>query len=357
MSDKWEVMNFSLSTNVQNETEREIFANGKMQAQINVRIKAIVYGTSDTPYQLTESDLESLKLIDYSTKEELAGKWKYSREEDEDFVHTMPGQLPSAAPVVPNADGSQTVVLWVSSTTLGDKRIAAQITELGEKPAIVTTTGGTYDSSITIVAKQPIIYTMDDVTVTREDTAEGFWSKYVTFGNTEKKYTYAWDQDNYYVKSKLYPFVKVDRKGVDIDGSQQPYASYPTYFRDAFAYMGLGNDRDVSIFFMPQMGRSKTTFRGVRASNSYNDIYSYANVTVNQKSNALCLTRLLFGNGWVSWYSNWQPDTWFTIYDQYGNPGYFSVKTNGSNTISISTRYVNRELSADSRTIESTSKL
>ncbi|GLA50146.1 hypothetical protein CBS63078_8619 [Aspergillus niger] len=356
MSDKWEVANFSLSTNVQNETEREIFANGNMQAQINVRIKATVYDTLNTPYQLTESDLESLKLIDYSTKEELAGKWTYSREEDEIFVHTMPGQLPSAAPVVPNADGSQTVVLWVSSTTLGDKRIAAQITELGEKPAIVTTTGGTYDSSITIVAKQPITYTMNDVTVTREDTAEGFWSKRVWFGNTEKRYEYAWDQDNYYIKSKLYPFVKVDPKNVDTDGTQQPYGRN-TYFRDAFAYLGLGNNRDVSIFFMPQMGGSSTKWRGVYASNDYNIIDTCAKVTVNQRPNELCLTRLLFGNGWVSWYSNWQQDTWFTIYDQYGNPGYFSVKTNGSNTISISTRYVNEELSADSRTIESTSKL
>ncbi|GLA10144.1 hypothetical protein AnigIFM60653_001787 [Aspergillus niger] len=353
MSDKWEVANFSLSTNVQNETKREIFANGKMQAQINVRIQALIYGTN-TPYQLTESDLESLKLIDYSTKEELTGKWTYSRDEEEEFVHTMPGQQPSAAPVVPNADDSQTVVLWVSSAMLGDKRIAAQITELGEKPVIVTTAGGSFDSSITIEAKQPITYTMSDVTVTREDTAAGYWYKEVRVKGVWTTYRYAWDQDNYYVKSNGYPFVKVDREGVDIDGT---HYGEDDYFRDAFAYMGLGNDRDVSIFFMPQMGGPSTSERGVYARNDYNKIYSYAEVTVNQKPNELCLTRLLFGNGWVSWYSNWQQDTWFTIYDQYGNPGYFSVKTNGSNTISISTRYVHSESLADSKTIESVAKL
>ncbi|GLB11027.1 hypothetical protein AtubIFM57258_007441 [Aspergillus tubingensis] len=353
MSDKWEVANFSLSTNVQNETKRQIFANGQMQARINVRIQATIPGT-DKDYQLTESDLQSLKLIDYNTKQELTGNWNYSRVEREEFLHTMPGEY-TAAPVEPIADDSQTVVLWVSSAVIDDKRIGAQITELGETTAIVTTTGGYFDSSITIDAIRPITYTINEVTVTREDTAAGYWYKDVLYGTNWTNYRYAWDQDNYYVQSKKYPFVKVDRHKVDIDGTQQPYASY-NYFRDAFAYMGLGNDRDVSIFFMPQMGGSTTTTRGVLAKNSYNNIATLASVKVNQRNNQLCLTRILFGNGWVSWFSNWQQDTWFTIYDEYGNYGHFTVKTNASNTISIMTRYVNRESSADSETID-TAKL
>ncbi|PWY68692.1 hypothetical protein BO83DRAFT_379950 [Aspergillus eucalypticola CBS 122712] len=352
MSVKWEVVNFSLSTNVQNETKRDIFANGQMQAQINVTIRAFIYNTA-IPYQLTESDLQSLKLIDYNTKEELTGDWTYSRVEREEFVHIMPGQS-FAAPVVPNADDTQTIVLWVSSAKIGEKRIAAQITELGETLAIVRTTGGTFESSITITARQPITYTMDNVTLTREDTAEGSWWKSVLYGQNWVNTAYAWDQDNYYVTSDLYPFVKVDRYEVDINGTQQPYGNNGTYFRDAFAYMGLGNDKDVSIFFMPQMGGSSQAYRGVMATNGYNEIRSFANITVNQRKNALCLTRLRFYYGWVSWFSNWQQDTWFTIYDQYGNYGHFSVKTNASNTISISTRYVNR---ADSKTINSTAKL
>ncbi|GLA32138.1 hypothetical protein AnigIFM63326_011277 [Aspergillus niger] len=332
-----------------------------MQAQINVRIRAINQNTWAT-YQLTQSDLQSLKLIDYNKRQELTGNWTYSTVEKEEFAHNMPITRSPAdeelvAPVTPIADDTQTIIFWVSATRIESLRIGAQITEHGATESTVTTTGGNFDPCITVRGHAPITYTMNDVTVQREDTAYGFWYKQVRENGKWIWYTYAWDQDNYYLTSKRYPFVKIDHYNVDVNGSTQPNGN-GGYFRDAFAYMGLGNDSEISIFFLPQMGNSQQSRRGVRWINDYNDLDSTAYVTVNQRPNALILTRILFGNAYVSFLPNWQEDAWFRIYDQYGNSGTFTAKQQGSNTIAISNRYVNRDLSAEeSKTIQPAAKL
>ena len=61
---QWEVTSFSLRTGAPDSTTDIIYANGRMQVQVNVLIKAIVKGQTKR-YLLTQSELASIELVDY----------------------------------------------------------------------------------------------------------------------------------------------------------------------------------------------------------------------------------------------------------------------------------------------------
>ncbi|PYI02602.1 hypothetical protein BO78DRAFT_390102 [Aspergillus sclerotiicarbonarius CBS 121057] len=329
MTTLWEVITFTVQTSAVGNASDRLYANGQMQVPVIVSIRAII-GDTGASYHLTQSELQSIKLIDYYSRKELTGTWFYSTTENV-FSHTLPG---SRAPVEPIADGTQSIYFWVSSTKMESTNIAAQISQPGkDQPTIITTTGGSFDSKVTLTAIQPVTYTTSNVTFTREDTAEGTWNK--KQGSSTTKYN--WDQDNYYLTSNVYPFLKVDRHEVDTSGYNNGAVRIGE-MRDSFAYLEVGSS-DVSIFFMFNMGKEATV--------------AYADIKVNQKVNALCLTRLRFFKG--AWYSDWEQNAWFTIYDLYGNSGSFWVKPEEKNTMSISSK--NTRSSTEPTSIEPAAKL
>ncbi|GLA32142.1 hypothetical protein AnigIFM63326_011281 [Aspergillus niger] len=345
MTTLWEVIDFKVQTTAQNNTSDSIFANGQMQAKVIVSIRAIIAATGAN-YQFTEAELKSIKLIDYYSMSELTGKWFYSFTEN-GYAHALPG---AGAPVEPIADGTQSINFWVSSTGIEYKNIAAKISQPGEgQSTIITTTGGSFNSMVTLRAIQQTIYTTSNVTFTREDTATGKWQKQTAFGSS----THNWDQDNYYLSSNVYPFLKVDRHGVDMTGSQNGVAS-TSDMKDSFAYLKVGSN-DISMFYMFDMEVESTVRRGLSTWNSSSTVDRLATIKINQRGNTLCLTRLRFYHGYVTWFPNWEEDTWFTIYDLYGNHGHFSVKQRGQNTISISS--LNSTSLAESTAIERTAKI
>ncbi|GCB25861.1 hypothetical protein AAWM_08746 [Aspergillus awamori] len=155
MTTLWEVIDFKVQTTAPTNTTDSIFANGQMQAKVVVTIRAINASTGAN-YQLTDAELQSIKLINYYTKVEVTGKWFYSTTENE-FAHALPR---AGAPVDPIADGSQYINFWVSSTQIGYENIAAQISQPGAVQSnVVTTTGGSFNSMVTIAAIEPITYT------------------------------------------------------------------------------------------------------------------------------------------------------------------------------------------------------
>ncbi|KAH8428759.1 uncharacterized protein LDX57_006443 [Aspergillus melleus] len=320
MSTLWEVTNFSLRTSAKDSTADSLYANGQMQVKVIVSIKAKIPDPDDGPakdYTLTADELKTIKLIYYDTRKELSGEWSYSTTEN-DFAHVLPG---GTAPAEPIADGTQAVIFWVSSTKLDHENIAAQVSQPGkDEPTIIDTTGGSYHSMVTLVTLQPITYTTSNVSFTREDTAEGTWKK-KTWSAT---WTYKWDQDNYYLSSKFYPFLKVDRKKFVTND-------------DRFAYLRVDGS-DISMFYMFNMGEEETVQRGITSTNVNTTLERRADIRINQQKNAFCLTRLRFFNGWSHWEPNWNQDAWFTIYDLYGNHGQFWVNTQGQNTLSITSR-------------------
>ncbi|PLB53949.1 hypothetical protein P170DRAFT_504818 [Aspergillus steynii IBT 23096] len=334
MAKLWEVTQFNVRTSARDSTSDSLFANGQMQVKVIVSIKAFLLdpdenGNSD--YQLTKAELEGIKLINYYSRNELTGRWTYSTTEN-GFAHVLPR---AGAPVDPIADGTQTIGFWVSSTQITNENIAAQISQPGkDKPTTVTTTGGIFDSMVTLEAIQPVTYTTDNVSFTREDTAEGTW-RIQTGSNSS---TYRWDQDNYYVSSHDYPFLKVDRHQVDTTGNDNGVVR-SSDMQDSFAYLKAGKN-DISIFYMFDVGKEMTVRRGLYTWSGSTTYYRYAQIKVNQRVNALCLTRLLFFSGYTSWWNNWDANAWFTIYDLYGNHGHFSVRTEGQNTLSFTSRNV-----------------
>ncbi|GLA32143.1 hypothetical protein AnigIFM63326_011282 [Aspergillus niger] len=337
MTTLWEVINFKVQTSAQNNTSDSIFANGQMQAKVIVTIRAIDASTGAN-YQLTKAELEGIKLINYYSKNELKGNWFYSTTEN-DFAHTLPR---AGDPVEPIADGTQSISFWVSSTQIGNENIAAQISQPGAvQSTVITTTGGSFESMVTLEAIQPITYTQSNVTFTREDTAQGTWKRTSASGTS----TYGWDQDNYYLSSDFYPFLKVNRHGVDTTGKENGIGS-TAEMQDSFAFLRV-DSTDISIFYMFDMGTAKTVTRGLSTYSFTASYFRTADIKINQRPNALCLTRLRFINGHVS-LSNWNAGAWFTIYDLYGNYGHFTVNINSQNTMSISSRNIRSPVESDS---------
>jgi len=85
---KWVVTFFKVLTSTKHQTSDILYANGAMQAPIDVFIKAIS-PDANAPYSLTQDELDGITLVEYNnTANEPDGDWSYSDEENE-YVHSL----------------------------------------------------------------------------------------------------------------------------------------------------------------------------------------------------------------------------------------------------------------------------
>ncbi|GKZ33300.1 hypothetical protein AbraIFM66950_003143, partial [Aspergillus brasiliensis] len=112
MSGAWEVTSFAVQTSTANQKTDTLYANGRMQVPVIISVKA-VNGTTGAIYDSTE----------------VTGTWFYSTTENE-FAHTLGN---SRDPVTPIADGTKSIIFWISSTKVENKNIAAFITQPNEQ--------------------------------------------------------------------------------------------------------------------------------------------------------------------------------------------------------------------------------
>ncbi|OOG00671.1 hypothetical protein ASPCADRAFT_202496 [Aspergillus carbonarius ITEM 5010] len=335
MSAAWEVTSFAVQTSTANQKTDSVYANGRMQVPVIVTVKA-VNGTTGASYELTDAELKTIKLRDYYTSTELTGTWFYSTTENE-FAHTLGN---TRDPVTPIADGTKSIVFWVSSTKVENKNIAAFITQPNGTSA--TTAGGTFNSFVTLTGLQRVDYTTRNVTIEDEDTAKGTWKSTRHSNNVTSVSSYEWQQNNHYVTSDVHPILKAELHDYITSGSQVSNGSWSSSrLVNSFAYLHKASPLDIFYFWVPGLETSQVV--GVReftdawdinenghpTGYTSTDLNATATIQVNQKSNAFCLTRMKFLGNKV-WGKTFQKDSWFRLYDTLGNSGDFYPKVRES---------------------------
>ena len=314
MSRQWEVNNFVIRGN-----DVVLFGNGRMQVAVNILIKAI-HPTTLQPVTLTDAELSTIELCDYyNTSEKLTGGWTYTAQENE-FSHTMPSgskdpdkEEPEAAEVEPLAN-EQAKRYWVSTTRFESKDVAARIKQPNN--VVITTRTGNFDTRVTLRGNVPVNYHMDNVTFQRYDTASGSY----------------WDQDNYYLRSKVHNFKKVDRyghKGASdpVHGMRHSCGHYTTSGKKYIRYIwDMGARATVKVGYTHWT--NGTAYPGGKT----------ANIAIREHAHTLCLTRFRLDKESANLYPKgfiYNP-TWFRIYDVYGNSGDFTVvHSSDRNTMSL----------------------
>ncbi|GLA12317.1 hypothetical protein AnigIFM62618_007454 [Aspergillus niger] len=267
----WEVTSLEVQTTTPSATSDGLYANGNMQVPVVVVIKTIDPDTN-TSYQLIESDLETIKLIDYDDPPtELSGSWSYSTTENE---------------------------------------VAASIKQ--PNGTVAHTAGDPYDSKATLTGTNVVTYKLDDINLRKGDT---------TSGTGETVASQKWSRTNYYLTTNKYPLRKADVNGYTLRTDQGVENSY---LENAMACFPSGSN-ELDIFYYWPMGPEETRRLGGASG-------APIEITVNEESNALCFTHMHLQNYDFGWIPNFLFDYRFTFYDQFGNPGTFWVGYNDSHT-------------------------
>ncbi|KAJ8116454.1 hypothetical protein ONZ43_g4437 [Nemania bipapillata] len=325
-STQWALLAFRVETTTPDGKTDTLYANGRMQAPVVISIKALDKSTQSV-YNLSDSELDKIELIDYDAPTtKLADGWSYSAKSNDLFADsaTTPMKsfnlLRSSLEVSVDTSATDTTIedapqkkrYMVSTTRVEDKRIGARI-KLPDG-TMVTTTTSPFNFYVTLVGKPPVVYTTDNITVNRDTVDKGVietWTKI------------PWSQDNYYVSSKEYDFVKADIHDYDITGTG-PGHDGDSRLANIFNYWS--GDGKLNLSFIWGIAPQSTREVGRVVIDMYQAVMA-VKIKVNQKSNALCLTRMAFDAGTnVSLGSNWSnKNCGFTVYDCYGNTGKFSA--------------------------------
>ncbi|GJP93899.1 calcineurin-like phosphoesterase [Aspergillus niger] len=306
----WEVTSLEVQTTTPSATSDGLYANGNMQVPVVVVIKTIDPDTN-TSYQLSESDLETIKLIDYDDPPtELSGSWSYSTTENE-FDHSLPSSKKALQPDLSLTDGgSQKKRYWVTTTKVENKRVAASIKQ--PNGTVVHTAGDPYDSKATLTGTDVVTYKLDDINLRKGDT---------TSGTGETVASQKWSSTNYYLTTNKYPLRKADVNGDNLRTDQGVENSY---LENAMAcFFSASNEFD--IFYYWPMGPEETRRVGGASG-------APIEITVNEESNALCFTHMHLQNYDFGWTFGFLFYYRFIFYDQFGNPGTFWVGYNDSHT-------------------------
>ncbi|KAB8290185.1 hypothetical protein EYC80_011054 [Monilinia laxa] len=284
-----------------------------MQVAANILIKAID-PTNNADYTLTAGELASIQLVDYyNTDEVLTGSWTYTTTEN-DFSHTMPStgfsrlvQAPLQSSMV-----DQYKKYWVSTTKSEVKSVGARI--LQPDGTWVTTRTSPNDSSIVFRSTPEIKYSLANCEWWREDTASGS----------------GWDQDNYFLRSKVHPFKVAERHAYRNENYEV------VGMRNSVAYHRAGPH----LHYMWPLGPPSTQKVGLT---NYADGKPHpnpwtTNIVICQHTDSFCLTRLITSGPKDIWSQGWWFEPWVEMFDIYGNKGSFNFAVNEYNTISVSNR-------------------
>ncbi|KAK3356818.1 hypothetical protein B0T25DRAFT_537470 [Lasiosphaeria hispida] len=384
---KWEVTYFKVETTTGDGKTDSLYANGRMQVPVIVTIKAIEKGTTKRCW-LQPDELSEIALIDYDdSPNKLSDGWSYTdsqsngsvfatamnvainanalarqvsdstatardaavwtedlmNQDTDSLVITSNAAVPAGEVAARSDNDPQSKKFWVLTTRIESKRIGARIKQPDDK---TVTTHSKFDSRATLKGIEPIVYTTDNVTIVRKDTADGSYRfdwQSAGDGNwyTSQKH---WDQDNYFVSSTIHEFIKADIYGFDTTG----YASgHPgdSRLKNCYAYCAP-DDKNLKLSFIWEFGPEATKAAGLYKEGTIVDwltpcgrkAYAYPDIKVNQKSNALCLTRLAIDCPDTIWGAKWSSgNCGFTIYDVYGNAGKFSASySDDHNLLTIS---------------------
>ncbi|MEL4012942.1 hypothetical protein [Dryocola clanedunensis] len=274
------------------DTHGKIYANGNMQVAVQVNVKAV--DKHGLPVQLIEEDIDSIVLIDNNSGGRLMNGWGFSRSENS-YLHTMPDQVAEKAPGEEVDPRVQIFTFWVSCHVVSIIAIGASIVAPDGTVYNTREAGSTFYSYIMLEGVNIPKYTLTDVDFTRFDTAKPVSSTGIIV-----------DQDNYYLSLKNgLSIVAVDWMTNEIplfaainqSSSAQLYYAWPL----AYASQYVINDSPVA-----GLGELE--------------------IIINDRAGQVCFSRIACGN--VPLDAVIDTAATFTVFDQYGTAGHFSVTQN-----------------------------
>ncbi|KAK2612586.1 hypothetical protein QQS21_001357 [Conoideocrella luteorostrata] len=337
-STQWKPLVFRVETTTPDARTDVLYANSRMQVPVIISIKAWDKSTQSV-YKLSDSELNEIELIDYDAPTtKLADGWSYSANRNDVFANTATARLKSfnllPSPLEASVDKSDTKATsddipqkkkyMVSTARVENKRIGARI-KLPDG-TMVTTTTSPFNFYVTLVGNPPVVYTTDNirvarVTVDKGDRVVGVYNSSGTMISSSKM---PWSQDNYYISSSVHDFVKADIYNYDTTGHEKGHHG-DSRLANLFNYWSDSGKLRLSFIwgFATQSTKNAGLYRETGSPDT-TKVEAFKDIKVNQKSSALCLTRMAFNYNRDIWGSNWSNgDCGFTVYDRYGNTGKF----------------------------------
>lgn len=303
-SSKWEVTRFEIFTNGIDRTTDRLYANGRMQVPLKIIIQAAV---KDEPvegqhrtYTLSKKELAGIGLKDQHLDAPLPSGWNYTHSKVGEWVDTFPDSRTFAAAddseMSEMSDDGQVKILWVSTTAIGRKHIAA---------TIPTKVGNVQTAAVTLIAEDPVKYNMNNNNIRHY---------------SEGRDPYLSNQRNWYFSTITYPtklaeihsdfYDKWDKASSKFWGCDENLMKSACFFQAPPESMPARLSRTRVYYIWPVISSENPP----------------SQITVDRSQNALCLTSFdgaRVGGSWMG--LEILSNTWFEIFDIYGNSGRFTI--------------------------------
>lgn len=153
----------------------KLYANGRQQIYLEVLVITTLDGE---PHDLTESERNSIRLVNFTTEAELSAGWKYSTARDEDYeFYSEPGREASTASHSPTPSKKGRCVRHMYVTTTDDaglsRKLALALTR--ESDGLVVITNANNDSdyhgldyAVIVEPQRPPTYTTNNYTFEKQ---------------------------------------------------------------------------------------------------------------------------------------------------------------------------------------------
>lgn len=313
-----------------------IYANGRNQLPIQITVKAV--NKEGNPLKFSnEAWIHILNLRHAESDTKLSWQhrsgWCFTDVENQYSKEIQLGSHRSKR-FLSGEDGTAIIILYVYTDDINTKRIAVSVdTDNGKHFTTADIPSGTEKMSVTVGAIQKIIYRKDMLTITPIYGLEKGVNK-VIYSDGDKREFYC-HYDNYYITIPL-PILNIFTYNYG-GGVRDEYGKiYPKW---VCAYNTNDNDQHMIVAHPGDRKKGTETFgfegTATLLGSGVGAIFDLTKkVTFNEHDNAACFTQIAFQTS-KAWrlnngqdLNNFTPygfDTWFELYDIYGNYGKFSV--------------------------------
>ncbi|CAI8927716.1 Big-1 domain-containing protein [Pseudomonas sp. IT-347P] len=276
---------------------KELFGNGRMQIKVQVLVAGA--DANGNAVHVPTEVMDSIKLVHYQTGQSLADGWQASNEQGR---FTLESHYTANTVLDSDDDDSvhpQVRTFWVSSAGAGETQVAARLTFNQQViRSNGTTLSSVHDSSVTLIAKAPVAYSIDSfrwqqVRRGNEEPGNRIWNYYLglyppggqqirlvdwAFEGERGNHTFAWG-------NKLYEWKTNYLNGTLVLPEPRyfnlvlPYAGDPiafTLFSDAIAtqtksYKVAVNDRDGELTVVQALSEYST----VNPKSRHGDVFHF----------------------------------------------------------------------------------
>nr|ACJ10120.1 conserved hypothetical protein [Bacteriophage APSE-3] len=323
-----------------------IYANGRNQLPIEITAKAV--NKDGNPLKFSNNTWISILNLCFAESDKKLNRngnsgWCFTVVENQYSKEIQLGSHRSKR-FLSGEDGTAIIILYVYTDDINTKRIAVSVdTPNGKHFTTADIHSGAEKMSVTVAAIQQIIYRKNMLTITPIYELEKGVNKVIYSDGYTREFDCHYD--NYYITIPL-PIINAIAHG---------YGNGTTYPKWICAYDKQSNNQHMIVAHPDNTKKGTETF-GFEGRATFLGLDSGARfdltkkVTFSEHDNAICFTQIAFQTGGNAWrlndgqcLSNFVPyafDTWFELFDIYGNYGKFNVQfTDDKLYIKITDRY------------------